>query len=589
MSKKNTIITIIRKTFKLLNKKGQKNFIYILLLTLFNSALDLVGLATVLPIFGIILTDNFLEKYPLLNTIYSNLSFEKQTHFVYCLCAFMLFTICFKNIVGVLINRSQNKFTWDTFQTVSKKVYDSAYYRGFPFFQNTNSNHIVNHIAGVPRLFASSVVQQVIQFLNEVIIIILIVTFLIIYDPMIFLILCVVVIPTFFLFYKITKKKIQAVGEAITHVGPKVSRPVFETIFGYVDVNITGTLQHFKKRFEKGIKELSDLQVSNVTLGLLPSRIIEITVFGTVIIILLYGMHFLPTKEDIIALISIFGLSAYRAIPTINRIMLAIMSIDGNKHSLDIIESYLEHNKQHVEQQTLNFEENIQFQNISFSYQGTPQKALNNISLTIKKGETIGLIGESGSGKTTFANLILRFLIENSGDLLVDNTKLTKHHLDNWKSKIGYVRQDVFLTDASLAENIAFGIDKDKIDYTKLNEVIKNASLESVVENLENGINGVIGERGVKISGGQRQRIGIARALYKNAEILIFDEATSALDSKTEEEITNAIQQLSNSDLTMFIIAHRITTLKYCNKIIEFENGKVKKECKFDDLIGNIS
>ncbi|MEP7170954.1 MAG: ATP-binding cassette domain-containing protein, partial [Bacteroidota bacterium] len=232
------------------------------------------------------------------------------------------------------------------------------------------------------------------------------------------------------------------------------------------------------------------------------------------------------------------------------------------------------------------FEKEIMIRDVSFRFPDSDQAVINHLSFTIKKGEKIGFVGTSGSGKTTLMNILLRFYIENTGDVLVDGVKLTRDNMSGWRKKIGYVKQDIFLIDGTVKENIAFG--EDEVDEVRLMKAIKQASLDKFVQSLPEGVNTLIGEHGSRLSGGQKQRIGIARSLYRNAEILIFDEATSALDNATEQEVTESIDSLSETNKTIFIIAHRITTLKNCDKIYELKNGEISGMHKYHELMEKV-
>jgi len=232
----------------------------------------------------------------------------------------------------------------------------------------------------------------------------------------------------------------------------------------------------------------------------------------------------------------------------------------------------------------IKFENRIQFKNVNFSFTDG-QVIIDGIDLELKKGERLGVIGQSGSGKSTLMNLLLLFYEPNTGSILCDEQEIGISSQKVWRKLIGYVPQEVFLNDGNIRENVAFGVSEESIDDKKVIECLERASLAQLVESLEKGIYSSIGERGSRLSGGQRQRIGIARALYFGAQILLFDEATSALDSATEREITDSIAKLAEEDMTMLIIAHRTTSLKHCNRIIELEEGKIKAEHQYDSLI----
>jgi ABC-type multidrug transport system fused ATPase/permease subunit len=234
----------------------------------------------------------------------------------------------------------------------------------------------------------------------------------------------------------------------------------------------------------------------------------------------------------------------------------------------------------------LRFEDSIEIKNLSFRFPSTQSAVLQNISMNVKKGEKIGIVGPSGSGKTTLMNVFLRFYEEQEGGIYVDGEQLERENILQWRNMLGYVKQDIFLLDGTIIENIAFG--DSNPDLKRVNSAIQQSSLEQLIKELPEGIHTKIGERGSRISGGQRQRISIARSLYRNAEILIFDEATSALDTQTEQEVSESIDSLSDAHKTIFIIAHRITTLKNCDRIYELENGRIKGIHTYRQLLDKV-
>nr|WP_246398951.1 ATP-binding cassette domain-containing protein [Hymenobacter luteus] len=231
----------------------------------------------------------------------------------------------------------------------------------------------------------------------------------------------------------------------------------------------------------------------------------------------------------------------------------------------------------------IRFQQRVEFDNITFAFPGSDKPVLRNISFTINKGEKIGFIGSSGSGKTTLMNLLLRFYTQQSGEIRVDGVPLRLENTEAWHQLVGYVKQDTFLMQASLRDNITLG--ESDPDPQRLQYALEQASLADFVESLPQGLDTVSGERGARLSGGQRQRIGVARAMYKQTQILVMDEATSALDTQTEKEVTEAINKLSATDITILIIAHRITTLRQCDRIYELKDGQIVAVHTYEDLI----
>ncbi len=236
-----------------------------------------------------------------------------------------------------------------------------------------------------------------------------------------------------------------------------------------------------------------------------------------------------------------------------------------------------------IDQRFLPFTNSICFKDVSFTFPDDKQPTLKNISFTVKKGERVGFIGPTGCGKTTLLNVLLQFYDGTSGSIVIDDTELTTNYVRSWWDKIGYVRQDVYMFDGTLRSNIALG--DQKVDDEKLWRLLKICKMDEFVNSLPKGLDTPVGEMGSRLSGGQKQRLAIARALYRNVEILIFDEATSALDNKTEQEITDTINDLSSSDVTMFIVAHRYTTLRDCDRIYEMRDGAIVAEHSYEELV----
>jgi len=524
-------------------------------------------LAAILPLLSTILKENFIITTPIISDLYQALGFTDVRWFIVLLCGLILFFVTAKNVFGLWIQRVQIKFSWDAYESLSDNILSSAYNKGYLFFSNENSNTLLNDISGVPMRFAQTLVLQLFQFLNELVVLVFVIVSLLFYDVKILLLLGVVVVPVFYLFYQLSKKRVAYYQERLNDLVPQISIPIFEIVFGFVDVVIGGVFPSFREQYLIGVKERKKLNVHMLVIQQIPNRLVEVCVIIAVITMLLYGVFVLETPAKIITLLSVFALAAYRSIPSINRLMLALVNVKGYEYLFPLLEKFMPFSHNDCKREILNFNQSIKIEGLSFQFPDTDKKVITNLNLEIKKGEVIGLVGRSGSGKTTLMNILLGFLQESKGSILIDGERLNTTNVVSWQSKIGYVRQDVFIIDGSVAENVALGITPNKINYSKLADALEKAQLTDIIEEL-GGIQAAIGERGTKISGGQRQRIGIARALYHNAEVLFFDEATSALDTETETEITEAIRSLHNENLTMIIIAHRESTLKYCDRLI---------------------
>jgi HlyD family secretion protein len=294
--------------------------------------------------------------------------------------------------------------------------------------------------------------------------------------------------------------------------------------------------------------------------------------------------------NNILPILTFYGLTSFKLLPAFQQVYVGTTQIRGNLAAFysirqDLIKSkntaeyFISENYEHK-----NLQDSIVLKNVDFSYPGNNEKVLNDISLRIKVNSVVGVVGSSGSGKSTLIDMILGLISPDSGNLIIDNERINTNNLRSWQRNIGYVAQSVFLSDSTIAENVAYGIPKDRIDQKQVHTALKLAQLTEVVESLEGGINTKVGERGVQLSGGQRQRIGIARALYHNANVLIFDEATSALDGITEKIIMDAVHDYTGHK-TIIIIAHRLKTVKECDEIFFLENGSITQSGTYNELI----
>jgi ATP-binding cassette, subfamily B, bacterial PglK len=346
-----------------------------------------------------------------------------------------------------------------------------------------------------------------------------------------------------------------------------------------------------------------------------PKIMIETTLILLVISYVAICNVFLSKSLDISSL-SIFALASMRILPAASQIATTYSGLLNSRHSVDVLyhelrearhqerrpnklfqqeeglpirkdntfsHSPLSYSKNPKSSTDFSFFNDIQIHHISYSYAGSSSHSINNLSLSLQRGESIAFIGKSGAGKTTLVDIILGLLIPQQGDIQIDGKSIYEN-LRGWQNLLGYIPQSIFLMDDTIARNIAYGVPDSQIDNTQLSKVIKAAQLDNLISQLPDGIHTKIGERGIRLSGGQRQRIGIARALYHDREILVLDEATSALDNETESEVSEAIQALSGKK-TLIIIAHRLSTIRYCDKVYMLKEGQIVKSGSYDDVI----
>lgn len=559
----------------------------ILALFLIASFLEVFGLASLIPVIQAAMDPSVIQEKWYIKPVFDFFGFESEQMFLLFLVIGIFVFFLFKNLFMLGVKYKQLKFTTDLSLKIIKRQFEKYYSLDYWKFNRIGVSTIMNHVNRIPDVFSSNYLYNYFQVFTEVIVIATIVVGIAIYKPILFLLMALVLGPATWLTYTSLKGKIQEYGENLDSLMPEGYSLINDSFKGYADLKLTGKEDMFMGKYYANRRKIYDLKVISGVLKDIPTKAIELIAISGVVLIFVYSLFISSQPEEILVLLGIFVAASYRVMPSVNRILSSMMAIKNNQYSVDRLELYKDYIEKlksgySNESKAISFEDTIEFSNLYFSYPDSDESLLQNINFKVHRGEKVGFVGRSGSGKTTLMNILLRFYEETSGCIKVDGVELTHEYHDSWRKKLGYVRQDVFIMDGNIEENITLG-DK-KTDHQKLERAIDLASLRDVVDELPDGVKTHVGEAGSRMSGGQKQRIGIARALYHEAEILVFDEATSALDNETEREITDAINKLSGTDITLFIIAHRVTTLKDCDRIYELSKGEIIGQHSYYEL-----
>ncbi len=586
---KNSPLASIGKLYRIFNHTQRKRFIWLVILTFVGSVTDLLGLALIIPVIGLVLAPT---SYSTLITYMPFLSGFSKNELLLLIVGVFLVLIIAKNAFGLYINKLQVDFVQNLYVTSSMNVLEKIYNRSLIDLQQNTSNELVGKLSHYQSALCSSAAISTIIIINEAIVFTLTAITVCVWDWKLFFLLIGVLLPIMGTFYARVKNMIRVAGDEKSKNSVKLYSSAQEMIFGYTDIKIAGTENSFKYRFKKFATNYSKHQARMDFMLFIPTRIIEIAIFMCITLILLYGVFVLKDLEKIISTVSLFSMIAYRSIPSVNRFVMAISTLNGSDFVFrdpDFVQQAAgDDNTEPVKtSEPIHFSKNIRFDNVSYQYPGGKKNVIKDCGLEIKRGEKIGIVGKSGAGKSTLIGNILGFLHPTEGNIYIDNTVLDVTNTPTWWKILGYVRQEVFIMNTTFIENIAIGEDKENIDMARFNHALELASLKDLVADWPEGIYTQLNERGNNLSGGQKQRIAIARAIYKGAQVLVFDEATSALDSKTEEEITNAIRELGHEDLTIIIIAHRYTSLKYCDKIYQLDKGEISEAFTYAELMSN--
>lgn len=585
-------MSIFKQTFQSmrmhLSAKQKKEMVWLAILIFIQGVLDVFGLGLIIPIINIASSPEVITQNKFfLGDIYQYLGFTSTNNFILFILLAVLSFYVLKTAFGLLVYWLSAKFATDVAVHITQHQYDKYYAVSYLDFTNIKSSVITNHVFNNPASYLAWVVNPAIIIFSELVIVALIIIAIIFVDIKLFACIVLVIGPATVMIYYALKNKSALYGTELDKVIPKVYGSLNASVNGYIDVKLAGKEADFRQKYMHHIRQYHDIGQKANFIGLVPLRAYEIVALLSIVVIFVYVLFITASDATkAVVLVGAFAAAAYRLMPSMNRIVGNMMYIRRSQSTINNLNYYasaIPGRTETIKDAPITFSHNIVFDNVGYRFPDSNAFVLSNISLTVNKGEKIGFVGASGSGKTTLMNLLLRFITETQGKILIDNIPLSETHLKQWRKLIGYVKQDIFIMDGTIKENIAFG--ETEVDERRLMRAISQASLADLVRSLPDGVNSLVGEKGSRLSGGQRQRIGIARALYRDAQILVFDEATSALDNQTEAEVTEAIDKLSETNKTIFVIAHRITTLKNCNRIYELQNGTIAHTHTYANLL----
>lgn len=546
---------------------------YLVSFTIFLRALlNFAGLAALLPVLYLILDANNIHSNPILEYIYCKLSFSSTQSFIIVVSVSILLFIIVKNLLNLFLYRFERDYIYMLFRFLSRNMFIDYFNRGLPFIKKNNSAVLSRNVNVVCYTFVAGVLRPIATILSESMLFILLIGSIIVYSPSAALLSIIVFAPIAWIYTTLYKNRVNALGKQENEAHRQKYRDVIETYRGYADIETNNAFPNMLSSFDRALDTIIQAGKKNAVIGNIPQILTEVGLTLGMLVLILVATY--QNSTDAKILFGVFAVAALRLLPSLRAILSAWTSIKYNRYTLDII------SEAHITDETV--PENATFERISFSHSirtkdlrfrfaDSQKDTIHLLNIEIKKGERVGITGKSGAGKTTLFNLLLGLYTPTEGEILIDGERLDAGNRRKWQNSIGYVSQSVFLQDTSIIENIALGVPKEGIDRTRAQKAIEMSSLSAFVEKLPSGMDSKIGECGALLSGGERQRIGIARALYKNADVLFFDEATSSLDSETEQSINRAIENLSkaNSEITIVVIAHRPSSLECCQRIIQ--------------------
>lgn len=575
------MITIIKNLTRILNLKHKKHLIIILFFVLIGMLFEVLGVSILVPVITILLESN--ENNFLISFIKKSFNVQDHLQLLQYVLIFFLFIIIIKSIYLIALSYFKFRFIAKVTNDVTNELFKGYLYNSYQYHLNTNSSILIRNIQIEMTEFNSSL-QSLMNVVTEFTIVLGLVIFLLYTEPLGAILTGGVLLLATIFFQIIIKKSLSRWGLKRQALDGKINKVLIQSLSGIKDIKLLRVENYFFNNFFKSVNRKIDLQSKYVTIKNMPRQYLEFIVLMGLLLFIYILIIKGVAPAIIVTTLTLFVGVSFKLIPSFNNLMSSLQQLRFSQHSTRLIKDDLQEIRlaNNIKIDTLNllsFNNSIKFKNVCFTHHATDNIILNDFNFEIKKNSKIGLIGESGSGKSTFADLLMGLLNVNSGDIKVDDVSIYDH-LTSWQRNVGYVPQTIYLLDDTILNNIAFGVDSQNICIQSVKDAIRIAQLDNFVNSLQLGLNTNIGEGGAKLSGGQRQRIGIARALYNNPNLLIFDEATSALDNATESNVMEAIYSIK--DKTIIIIAHRLSTLMNCDFVYSIELGKAIKKDFFN-------
>ena len=566
---------MFKKIKKLFSKEEIKKLLGITVFSIIISLSEVVGLSTIVPFMAMVTDQNIIFENKYLISIYNFFNFESTKNFIFYFGITIVIIFLIKNILNIFFNYVLVSFTRNNYYKFTNRLMNN--YLKYPYqnFVKKNSNDLIKNIT-IEANWVVVLIQNCLMMVSEICVVVFIYIVMLYVDLKITLFVSIfmginILLIKYFLINKVKKwgkDRFDATQEYYQIIG--------STFGNYKFIKLQSDDESILNNFKTSCKKYTEVDKKYTFVQPVPRLILEFLGFSIVVVLIIFSVMMYDENglAKIMPVISVFFIGLYRILPSVNRIINYYQVVVFYKKSLDIIAEELESEIENIENQPIEFNRNIELKNIYFEFE-EGKEVLKNISLSIFKGEKVAFVGESGSGKTTLVDLITGLYKPKNGKVYLDDIKLEDKNIGYWRQSIGYIPQEVYLFDGTIADNVVFNREYNE---ERLIESLKKARIWEFLKKKE-GIKAIVGDRGIMLSGGQKQRIAIARALYDDPEVLVLDEATSALDNETEEEIMREIYDVSK-DRTLIIVAHRLTTLKDCDRIFVINNGEIERIVK---------
>lgn len=585
--KKGSLFSDIYQLLSYVNLQRKRQILWLIVLMILSALSEIVSLGSVFPFLGALSNPELLLANPKAKPFLDKLGIDSPQNLVTSLAIIFIAAVITANLLRIVTIRTRNNLSTSMASDISCHIYRKTLFQPYKFHIKSSSSDLISLLSLDTKILTNNILIPLFEIATNMTIFIAIIFALFLIDGRVAIISATTLSGTYFILYQRRKIKLIINSKIVTGNSQRQIQTIQESIGGIQNVLIGHCQNFFIDRYENADRPMRQAIASNTTAYYVPRYTVEMLAMSLIAILALT----LGQDGDFSQAIPVLGSLAVggnRLLPAIQQSFAALVKIQGCRSSLKRILNRLSSEIDPIQQinprEPLPFQEKLTFQDVWFQYDELGEWILKDLNFEIESGSTVGFIGTTGSGKSTTANLLLGLLQPQQGKLSVDGRILQGGDLRAWQKNVAYVPQRIFLADTTITENIAFGIPLTDIDFHRVQEAARLAKISEFIDNLPAKYETYIGEHGVRLSGGQQQRIGIARAIYRNASVIVFDEATSALDNLTEQEVMQAIQSMGNS-FTIILIAHRLTTLESCDRIFRFEKGYLTSVGTYKNLM----
>jgi ABC-type bacteriocin/lantibiotic exporter with double-glycine peptidase domain len=581
---------MLKKIINLLSTYEQKKIIILIILIFIMSLIDMLGVASIFPFIALLTNPKLIETNEMLNYLYrvsSVFGINNVQQFLLMLGLVVLILLIIAFIIRLITIYAQNRFIYEREYSISKRLIEIYLNQPYIWSLSQHSANLSKNILSEVSQVINFSIYPFVQLISSSLATLALLLLLFILDPLLAVVTLLILLICYLIIFFSIKNLLKRIGSECIKANEDRFKLVTKVFGSFKEVKFSGLEKVYINIYSKYSEKYANSQSKSKITSELPKYFVEVLSLGGLIILILVLLSRGIKTELIIPMIGVYAFAGYRLLPALQQIYYSISNLRFSKPSLNLLSNEfkkLKYYEEELNHAPISITKSISLNNVFFSYPNTNRIALKKINLSIPVFSKIGILGKTGSGKTTLVDIILGLIDPSQGELIIDGNIINSSNKRSWQKCIGYVPQQIYLTDSSVAANIAFRADTSDTDYKAVEEAAKIANLhEFIINELPQSYNTLVGENGSRLSGGQRQRIGIARALYHKPQVLILDEATSSLDNLTEKSVIEEIDKLKNK-ITLIIISHRLITVKNCDLIFLLENGEIKDQGSYNEL-----